>query len=167
MPFRLLQRALRPAIARRLRTVEDAKVMIMEMLYKKLEAEERADLDLYLAERQMTFDEHITYLAENVVRSVEYTWDGFMEVSEVLHSDWGFDPRTLDKAHQKPILLVSASSDDVGGSRDKWMLENYKGAVGLDIKGGHAAGMAKYNDLWQELVDLCDSKSDSGDIEKR
>lgn len=166
MPFRMLQRAMRPAIALKLRTVEDAKVMIMNMLYSKLEAEERATLDQHLAENQMTFDEHVTYLAENMVRSVEHTWDGFMEVSEVLHSDWGFDPRTLDEAHQKPILLVSALADEVGGSRNRWMLENYKNAVGRDIKGGHAAGLAKMGELWQELVDLCGSHNGSGDSEK-
>ena len=37
-----------------------------------------------------------------------------MEVSDVIHSDWGFEPKALDEAHaSKPMLVVGSKSDDI------------------------------------------------------
>lgn len=162
LPFRLLQRAIRPVIAKKCRTVDDARVYLATTFFNAegVDSEERAALDRFLEKRDMSFDTLVTSMAENMVRSVEHTWEGFMEVSDVLHSDWGFDPRTLDEEHRKPMLVVTGSKDEVGGSTNQWIVDNYEKAVARTVPGGHVAGLVFMDELWQELVDLCDREDE-------
>lgn len=157
LPFRPLQRLMKPVLASKMSTVEDARAFLMKQFFSaSIDAEERAALDKYLELRGETFDCYVTAMAENMVRSVAQTWDGFMEVSDVLHSDWGFDPRTLDSDHAKPMLVVGGSLDTMGGATNQWIVDNYPNAVAREVHGGHVAGIVYMDDLWRELVDLCD-----------
>lgn len=149
LPFRLIQRVMRPALAPKMRNVEDARVFIANNYFNNMSAKESIELDRRLESRGETFDSHVTSMAERMVRSVAQTWDGFMEVSEVLHSNWGFDPRTLDAEHAKPMLVVTSSHDALGAGFNQWIVDNYQGAVGHDV-----SDMVYLDDVWQELVDL-------------
>lgn len=154
LPFRVLQRALRPVIAPKMRTIGDASAYLRTTFFNTDDPEERAALQRYLAERGETLDSLVSSMAENMVRSVATTWDGFMEVSDVLHSDWGFDPRQLGPEHTKPVLVVGGSNDDMGGATNQWIVDNYPNAVARTVPGGHISGMFHMDELWQQLVDL-------------
>jgi pimeloyl-ACP methyl ester carboxylesterase len=156
LPFRMFQRVFSSTVAPKLRTVEGSRVFLSQTLFDKMDPEERAVMDRWLASRGKTYDEFITSMSENNVRSVANTWDGFMEVSEVLHSDWGFDPRTLDKDHAKPVLVVSGAADDMGGATNQWIADNYANATFRTVPGGHIAGLFYMDELWDQLVALGD-----------
>ncbi|TXT12765.1 uncharacterized protein COLE_03175 [Cutaneotrichosporon oleaginosum] len=157
LPFRFMQRLFSSVIAPKLRTVEGSRVFLSQTIFDKMNSDERAVMDSWLHTRSKTYHEFITTMAENNVRSVANTWEGFMEVSEVLHSDWGFDPRTLDDAHAKPILVVSGAADDMGGATNQWITDSYPNAILRTVPGGHIAGLFYMDELWDQLVTLGDT----------
>lgn len=154
LPFRLLQRVFRMAIGRKLATVEGARTFLAQTLFDKMDTEERAVMDTWLTSKGKTFDEFVTSMAENNVRSVANSWDGFMEVSDVLHSDWGFDPRALDAEHTKPVLVVSGETDDMGGATNQWIVDNYANATARTVPGGHIAGLFYMDEIWEQLWEM-------------
>ncbi|GMK58649.1 hypothetical protein CspeluHIS016_0600910 [Cutaneotrichosporon spelunceum] len=154
LPGRVLQRLFSTVLASKLRTVEGARGFLDQTLFDKMEPAERAVMDAWLAKGGRTYDQFITSMAENNVRSVADTWDGFMEVSDVLHSDWGFDPHALDADHAKPALVVSGDADDMGGATNKWIADNYPNATFRTVPGGHIAGIFHMDELWEQLVAL-------------
>ncbi|BEJ14501.1 hypothetical protein CspHIS471_0402680 [Cutaneotrichosporon sp. HIS471] len=152
LPFRMFQRLFSTVLASKLRTVEGARGFLSQTLFDKMDADERAVADVWIAARGKTFEEFVTSMAENNVRSVADTWDGFMEVSDVLHSDWGFDPHAIDTEHAKPVLVVSGDADDMGGATNKWIADNYPNATFRTVPGGHIAGIFHMDELWEQLV---------------
>jgi len=95
-------------------------------------------------------------MAENVVQSVRQTWAGFMEVSDVIHSDWGYDPNALDEEHKsRPILVVTSEGDALApDAMAKWLCTRYANAHFRTVTGGHLAALFQMNDLWKELFTL-------------
>lgn len=159
MPFRLLQRLFSLVFAPKLRTVEGAKAFLAQTLFDKQDPAEKEVMNAWLDSKGLTFDKFVGDMAENNVRSVANTWDGFMEVSDVLHSDWGFDPRTLDAEHAKPVLVVSGAADDMGGATNRWIVDNYKNATFRTVPGGHIAGLFYMDELWDQVVEMGDGKA--------
>ena len=87
LPFRLLQRLVSIVMASKLKTVDGAKAFLHQMLFSKMDDDERGMLAECLRKRDKTEDGFVEELAHINVRSCR-NWDGFMEVSDVLHSDW-------------------------------------------------------------------------------
>ncbi len=82
-----------------------------------------------------------------------HNWDGFMKVSDVIHSDWGFNPKELDDQHSsKPMLVVGSTNDRVGGSANNWLVDNYKSARLMLVPGGHISSQYYMDDMWKELI---------------
>ena len=91
------------------------------------------------------------------MRSIAKTWEGFLGIPDVLHSDWGgFTPNGLDDEHsRRPVLVVMAKGDDM--SPEAWstyLAGNYKNARLKTIEGGHIAAIFHWDEIWQEFMEL-------------
>lgn len=154
LPFHAAQKAFKVAMGSKLGDVKGACGFIRETLFDKMDAEERAIMEPWLAKKGMSEEELVTEMGEGCALSVAHTWEGFMEVSDVLHSDWGFVPSRLDDAHNRVVLIVGAERDDIGGGMNTWLGDNYKNAVVDTVKGGHIGTLFALDELWAKLFKL-------------
>jgi hypothetical protein len=99
-------------------------------------------------------DSFIATMASDTLRCNQ-NWDGFMEASDVMHSDWGFEPKELDDEHaSKPMLIVGSSVDQLGGTSNEWLVENYRSARPKLLPGGHISCLYYMDELWKELFGM-------------
>lgn len=154
IPFRLLQRAFKSVIGSKLKTEDGAKEFLRQTIFGIMDDEEQKRFAQWLESKEMTEDEFIGRMARNVVASIS-NWDGFMEASDVIHSDWGFEPARLDNEHaSKPMLVVGSDNDAIGGRTNSWMIANYKSAKSKVVPGGHIASLFFMDDIWREMLNV-------------
>lgn len=154
LPFRILQRMFRSFMAGKMKTVDGAKVFLRQALFGKMGDDEKRRFAAYMESKGSSADEFVQRMAEGAVACCA-NWDGLMEVSDVVRSDWGFAPAELDEEHAKPPVLVAAGDeDDTGGANNAWLAANYKNAVEKKLPGGHIAVLYCMDELWQELIDM-------------
>ncbi|CAG9987305.1 unnamed protein product [Clonostachys byssicola] len=153
VPFWLLQRLVSSVIAKKIKTQEGAEQFLQEFLFLKMDDNERRNFASYLAKVNRTEAGFITKMAEGTRLAGVRTWQGFLEVADVVHSDWGFSPSDLDDEHaSKPMLIVGSEKDDTGGSSYVWLSENYKNSVLRVLPGGHISSLYYLDDLWEQLI---------------
>lgn len=154
VPFHMLQRLVSSIIAVKLKTLEGAKDFLRRTLFSKMDEHEKDMFAKHLAKTNKTEDDFVTALAEGSMKAYSKTWQGFNEVSDVLHSDWGFSPADLDEEHaSKPVIVVGSEKDDMGGDTNKWLASNYKCSKLKVFPGGHISSLYYMDGLWQELLD--------------
>lgn len=155
IPFRLLQRLAVSAIGGKMKTEASAEKFIRSTLFDKMEAEELAAFNAWREANGKEVGEVEQSIASNVVKSVSKSWEGFMEVSDVLHSDWGFRPDVLDADHTKrPVLVVGSAGDTMTpDAMAKWLAATYKNSKYKSISGGHLAAMFHLNEIFSEFLD--------------
>ncbi|KAL7815505.1 Alpha/Beta hydrolase protein [Trichoderma gracile] len=154
IPFRLLQRLFKAAVGSKLKSVEGATQFLKATVFDNMDDEESQIFKDWLQKHQ--FDEHtvIEKMAQSTVKCCQ-NWDGFMEVSDTIHSDWGFDPRTLDEEHSsKPVLVVGSRNDHIGGSTNDWLVASYRSARKLKLlPGGHISSLFFMDELWRDMIE--------------
>ncbi|TWU72043.1 hypothetical protein ED733_001835 [Metarhizium rileyi] len=152
VPFRLLQRAFSLAISSKLKTEDGATEFLRKTLLDMMDDDEKAVYAEWLKRKETTEDDFIIRMARGAVACCR-NWDGFLEVSDVIHSDWGFDPARLDEEHAtKPVLVVSSDSDHIGGATNDWLVANYKGAIAKTIPGGHISSLYHMDEIFREIM---------------
>ncbi|KAJ7357935.1 hypothetical protein DFH08DRAFT_921849 [Mycena albidolilacea] len=94
-------------------------------------------------------------MATNMVKSISKLWAGFIEIADVVHSDWGFRPDQLDEDHTRgrPILIAASAQDDLGSDMANWLKENYKNSR---LKWVHLSTLYEIDNLWAELLAMKD-----------
>ncbi|KAL6849625.1 hypothetical protein ACO1O0_009167 [Amphichorda felina] len=154
VPFQLLQRTLSTLLALKFRTIDGVKAFLEQTLYSRMGADEQARMAEFLAGRGRTRDEFVDAAARGVVRCCEQ-WAGFHEVSDVIHSDWGFDPAALDDDHARcPVLVVGSDGDPQGGSTNAWLGASYTSARVRTVPGGHMSTLFYTDELWREVFEM-------------
>ena len=154
IPFQLIQRLFSSILAPKVKSLEGAKTLLNEILFSKMDAEEKAVFKTWAESKGRTEDGVIANMAEGAVRSTNQ-WEGFIEVSDVVHSDWGFDPARLDEEHaSKPVLVVGSEKDDMGGATNAWMAANYSGAKLRVVPGGHISALFYMDGIWSEMIEM-------------
>ncbi|KAF4619294.1 hypothetical protein D9613_005515 [Agrocybe pediades] len=156
IPFKIIPRMTSAFMKTKISSVEKCEVFIRQTLFDNMGPEEKEKFKKYREENNKQEGEVERSFAENVYRSVHETWDGFFEVSDVIHSDWGFAPDALDEEHnRRPILIVGSVEDTMApDAMAKWLAANYKNAHLRSINGGHLAALFHLNDLWKQLFEL-------------
>jgi hypothetical protein len=150
-PFRAVPRLLSVVIGAKVKDVPAAKKFMHEFMVSHMDDDEKRRLGGWLEGRALTEDEWIGRMAEGAVRCKQ-NWDGFLEGSDVLHSDWGFVPRELDEEHRKPVLIVGSSQDDLGSEMIAWLKDNYANSAVKVVPGGHIASLFYMDEIWRELL---------------
>lgn len=75
-----------------------------------------------------------------------------LEVSDVIHSYWGFIRKDLDHDHfMKPVLMVRATEDRFGGCTSNWIVKNYRYAREKVIASGHLASLWHTDEIREEI----------------
>lgn len=155
LPFRILQRIFKSAIGPKLATQQGAETLLRQLLFNDMDAEERSIFDAWLLRKGESEHDLLVRMARGAVASSE-NWDGFMEVSDVLHSDWGFDYATLDDEHtSKPVLIVTSARDKIGGRMNMWLADaTSRSSRLMTIPGGHISSLFYMDEIWAEILKL-------------
>lgn len=154
IPFRLLPRMAVLALRTKFKSVDQAEIFIRAHLFDHTSDEERACFAKWREEQGLSEGEFEHEMAKNVVCSVGKTWEGFLEVSDVLHADWGFRPDQLDEEHtRRPLLIVASTEDDLGQGMANWLSENYKNSRLRWVNGGHLSSLYEIESIWAEVLE--------------
>ncbi|RYP15024.1 hypothetical protein DL765_005968 [Monosporascus sp. GIB2] len=154
LPFRPVQRLTSTILATKLRDQDGAKAFLDQVIFSKMDEEEQAVMAAWLERKGRTRDEFIGQMAEAAIKCCK-RWDGFMEVADVIHSDWGFDPAKLDDEHtSKPVLVCGSEKDGMGGATNAWIVENYKCSKLWVVPGGHISGLFYLDEIWEEVFKM-------------
>jgi pimeloyl-ACP methyl ester carboxylesterase len=156
IPFNLLQRLGSAALKSKVNTPEKAEAFVRQTLFDKMGEEEKAEFAKWREETGRSEGEVEREFGQNMMRSVQESWQGFMEMADAIHADWGFAPNKLDEEHNaRPILLVTSEGDNMApDAMAKWLAENYKNCHYRSVHGGHLSAMFHLNELWKELFEL-------------
>jgi len=155
LPWHILQWTFRLAVGSKLGTVKGAKAFLRQTVVDGMDEEENLTFARWLDTNSLTEDAWLDQMARGTVTSCR-NWDGFMEVADVIHSDWGFDPKHLDEQHaSKPVLVVDSANDHIGGGTNDWLVENYRSARFKSVPGGHISTLFYMDDIWKEIIVSC------------
>jgi pimeloyl-ACP methyl ester carboxylesterase len=153
LPFHIAQRLFSTVIASKFKTLDGARIFLRQTLIDKMDKDEKSMLAQWLVKDGRTEFEFIDSMARGAIKSC-HNWDGFLEVSEVIHSDWGFEPARLDDEHAtKPLLVVGSENDHLGGSTNDWIVANYRSASLKIVPGGHISSIYFMGEIWQTMID--------------
>ena len=151
VPFRLLQRTFASAVGSKMKTVDGAKEFLRQTIMNLMDDDEKKVFADWLGRRDLTEDAFMTRMANGTVACCR-NWDGFYEVSDVIHSDWGFEPKALDDEHAKPVLVVSSKGDVIGGGTNKWLVENYQAGQEMVVPGGHISSLYYMDEICDTII---------------
>ncbi|KAM0519038.1 hypothetical protein ACHAPE_004031 [Trichoderma viride] len=158
IPFHLLQRLFKSAIGSKLQSLEGASAFLKQTIFNTMDLEEKQLFHEWLAKNELTESGFIDRMARGTIKCCK-NWDGFMEVSDIIHSDWGFDPRTLDAEHaSKAMLVVGSQSDYIGGGTNDWLVASYRSAALKLLPGSHISSLFYMDELWRELFTMANCK---------
>ncbi|KAF7329902.1 AB hydrolase-1 domain-containing protein [Mycena kentingensis (nom. inval.)] len=134
VPWQLGQRLVAVALGQQFggpKGVERAEKFIRGFLFDKAPPEEKEAFRLWRDKQGLEEGEFEREMALNIVKSIEKTTAGFVEVSDVAHSDWGFVPKELDAAHTdgRRVVIAASTEDELGPDYANWLKENYKNAT--------------------------------------
>jgi pimeloyl-ACP methyl ester carboxylesterase len=154
IPFHLLQRVFTSIIGSKMRTEDGAKNFLRQTLFDKMDDDEKKAYAAWLTRQEISDDDFVSQMARGAMTCCK-NWDGFLEVSDVIHSDWGYEPAGLDAEHaSKPLLVVSSSTDHLGGATNSWLVANYSNAKAKTIPGGHISSLYYMDDIFQDMINL-------------
>jgi hypothetical protein len=104
LPFHPLQRLFNTFVASKFKSLDGARDFLRQTLLSKMDEEESSLFDQWLKKGAITEFDFADEMARRAVKCCQ-AWGGFMEVPDVIHSDWGFEPAMLDGEHAtKPML---------------------------------------------------------------
>ena len=154
MPFNLLARLVKFVLARKVSTIEGAEALLRETVLDRMDEAEREMFARWSEKRGKEPGDTVRRMAEDVMKSVSKSWEGFMLMPPLLHSDWGFRPDGLDEEHSRPRVLITASKDDhmapVGFAL--YLLATYKNARVKYVDGGHLSILYHLDEVLAEFL---------------
>ena len=156
LPLNLIPRVFTVALAGKVKTEESAERFIRQLLFDRMEEKEKAAFAAWRTVYDKEEGELERDFARNMVASVAQTWEGFLEVSDVLHEDWGFDPAQLDA--KGPILICASPGDKMADSgMALWLAETYpNGHLKLSEGGGHISGLFELDAIRTDFLELAE-----------
>ncbi|KAF5388412.1 hypothetical protein D9615_000256 [Tricholomella constricta] len=156
IPFKLLQRTLVVGLRGKMKTQASAEKFIRGSLFDKMGESERGAFRRWSQGKGRTENEVVGNMAGNVMRSVARTWDGFMGLGDIMHSDWGFHPDALDAEHTtgRAVFIVGSAGDTMApDAMAKWLAVTYPNAKLKLISGGHLASLLHLDVIMDEFLE--------------
>ncbi|KAF8450373.1 Alpha/Beta hydrolase protein [Boletus edulis BED1] len=141
-------------IARQVSTVDKADKFLRGFLFDKMDAAEREEYAQWRAKEGIAEGETERRFAENTVRSVQTSWEGFKLMSSVLHADWGFQPDALDEEHSRPFVMLVTSPGDKQAPQagTEYLAATYKNTKVKTLRGGHIGILYYMDEVWGEFL---------------
>ncbi|KAG0704163.1 hypothetical protein DFH29DRAFT_1039150 [Suillus ampliporus] len=153
IPFNLVARVIKFLLARQRKNIEAVEASLWEH-FERMDQAEREMFARWCERYEKAPEDKVRNMAENIVNSTSKSWEGFMLLAPLLHSDWGFRPDALDEEHSRPRVLLTASKDDVICPMDyaHYLAANYKNARMKDIHGRHLTIVYQMDEVWAEFL---------------
>lgn len=139
---------------RKMSTVENAEKFLRGFLFDKMDEAEKEEYAQWRAKEGIAEGETERRFANNVVRSIAKSWEGFKLMSSVLHSDWGFRPDGLDEEHSRPFVMLVTSPGDKEAPQawTEYLAACYKNTKVKTLRGGHIGILYHLDDVWAEFL---------------
>ncbi|KAF8653537.1 hypothetical protein AX16_003902 [Volvariella volvacea WC 439] len=153
VPFRLMPRLAVAVVRPKTSTPEKMEAFLRQSIFDKMGEEEKALFKQYAEKRGKTEDDIKRDFANNGVKSVRQTWTGFLEVSDVIHGDWGFEPKSVPSEGRRVLVVASEGDEMAPESMAKWLVTQYGNAKLKRIGGGHLAALYYLDDIWAEFLE--------------
>jgi pimeloyl-ACP methyl ester carboxylesterase len=156
-PRKAIPRFTKMFLASKLSTIERAEMLMRDRLFDKMDEFELEAFAQWRESMRVAEGQFERETAENALRSVAKTWDGYLNVPDVLHSDWGgFTPDGLDEEHsRRPILIVSSKEDhETPEAWATYLVDNYRNARLKLVKGGHLTVLFHLDEILKEFLEL-------------
>ncbi|KDQ64719.1 hypothetical protein JAAARDRAFT_202017 [Jaapia argillacea MUCL 33604] len=156
VPFKLIPRIAKAHLEKKLNSVEHAETFLRHSMFDKMGDVEREAYAQWREAKGMEEGELERRIAKDMSRSVASSWDGFMDMPEVLRSDWGFCVSDLDKEHSKaPIFVVSSTHDDmIPDTMASFLAANYTNVRVKSLDGGHMVALFHADEIWTEFMEM-------------
>lgn len=144
----------RIAVSSKLKNVESAQAFLSNMFHSKMGDGDKEEFLEWRARKGGEEGQFEREMAEKMVKSVEFSWEGFKNTATHLHEDWGFKVGGLDDEHTKaPVLIVCADKDDMSPPEmARWLDAHYKNSTVKVLSGGHLAAVTRMDQLWEEFL---------------
>lgn len=157
VPYRLVQRLILSCIIRgKVRTADKAEALVRELFFDSMNEGERAVYEQWKEKHILQEGELERSVAQDMVKSISYSGEGFLEMADAIHSDWGFNPDALDEDHnQRPILIVTSSGDTMAPEGMAiWLNRHYKNSHLERVEGSHIAAYFHLDELWRKMFEM-------------
>ncbi|KAG0693154.1 hypothetical protein DFH29DRAFT_816652, partial [Suillus ampliporus] len=153
MPFNLVGHVVKFLLARQRETVEVVEATLREH-FDRMDPAEREVVARWCERYGKTPEDKVRNMAEHIVKSTSKSWEGFMLMIPVLHSDWGFRPDALDEEHSRPGVLLATSKNDILSpiGYAHYLAANYKNARMIDMHGRHMSIVYQMDGVWAEFL---------------
>ncbi|KAG0705532.1 Alpha/Beta hydrolase protein [Suillus ampliporus] len=157
MPFNLITRGIKFLVAKQWSSVESVEAMFQGH-FDRMDQAEREMFEKWCERCGKTPEDtartYVQTLARSKVKSTSKSWEGFMLMTPLLHSDWGFRPDALDEEHSRPRVLLTASKDDILSpiGYAHYLAATYKNARIKDIQGRHLSIVHQMDEVWAEFL---------------
>ncbi|KAG0700494.1 Alpha/Beta hydrolase protein [Suillus ampliporus] len=153
IPFNLVARLIKFRMERKWPTTEAVEASFREHFDRM----DRADREVFARWCEgcgRVPEDTVQNLAENKIKSTSKSWEGFMLMTPLLHSNWGFRPDALDEEHSRPRVLITASKDDILSpmAYAHYLAANYKNARIKDVNGRHLSMIYQMDEVWAEFL---------------
>jgi hypothetical protein len=164
LPFQPILRMAVFGLSMKVNTVDKAEVMIRKLLFDDTSPEESAAFAQWRESRGIEEGVFERRMATNMVKSISKSWAGFIEVGNVVQSDWGFCPNLLDDEHTtgRPMMIAASEQDDLGPDMANWLKENYRNSKLKWVPGKHLSTLYEMDNLWAELMENEPSPAPAG-----
>ncbi|PPQ98461.1 hypothetical protein CVT24_004140 [Panaeolus cyanescens] len=156
VPFRLVQRVIVWLIRRKLQNEGKAEAFVRKVLFETMKEDERAAYAEWREKFGLKEGDFERKMGSNMVKSIAHSSEGCLEMADAIHSDWGFNPDTLNDEHNKrPIVIATSAGDTMApDGMAVWLNDHYKNAHLERVDGGHIAALFHLNDIWKKLFEL-------------
>ena len=78
-------------------TPEKSEAFVLQIVFDEMREEERAEFAKLREETGKFEDQVEREFGQNMMWSVQESWQGLIEMADVIHGDWGSAPNTLDE----------------------------------------------------------------------
>lgn len=153
IPFKLASRLARLVMKNKTDTRDHAEAFLQDFVFKNMTPAERELCKNWKAAKGIRDGEEMKRMSDGVYQSVQKSWDGFMTMPDIAHSDWGgYSPGDLDNEHSKPVLLFLTKEDWEMTRMGEWLASKLKNARVRYGEGGHVGSLFVMDDIWADFM---------------
>ena len=161
VPFRLIMRGAKAAVAPKLRDVASAETLLRGTFFDRMTEQEREEYAGWRERHGLQPGEFERRMAEGMVQSVSKSWEGFLGTSDALHADWGFRIKDLDEDHQRKLVVVAVGRGDTSMfNMSRYLIRSYKRTKVVECEGGHLSSAWKMDEVWEDTFAEIEGQSD-------
>jgi len=160
-PFKLVPRLVAFALNSKVNTPEKAQQFIKGFMFDKMKEDEIHALEK--SHPGKTVHELRLDFGNNVYRSIEVSWAGYMDVAETTNANWGLredlfkaedeEDAAEDKTRTRILVATTTEDDMAPPALSEWNAKHYRNAHLQVYPGGHIGLMGYFKELWEALLD--------------